>query len=245
VVTVVLNETQALEETLRSVLEQTYDNIELIVIDGGSRPPTLDIIRGYADRIDYWQSEPDLGIFDAMNKGIALAGGEWIHFLNCGDRFYRPDTVETVFAGDVQGADFIYGHTEFRGGDFRGVVRAWDFGILWKTMVFTHQSLFSRAAVLKPRGFDLRFRVCADYDMIYNAWAQGRTFHASDVVIASFHPGFSEASRARMAWEKWRVVRRHRHDPAFHLFYLQLFLRRAAHDVRLRLRGRGKRLGGP
>jgi len=234
VVTVAFNETWALERTLQSVRGQSYDNIELIVIDGGSGEPTLDIIRRYADRIDYWQSEPDLGIFDAMNKGISLAGGEWINFLNCGDRFFGDDTVQTVFARDYADADFVYGHTDFQGGDFRGVVKAWSFDILWKTMVFTHQSLFGRASVLKMRPFDIRYRICADFDLIFNAYRQGRRFVLSDTVIASFAPGFSDVSRSRMAWEKWRVVKAHRNDPAFHWFYLRLFIRRLYRDIRRR-----------
>jgi glycosyltransferase involved in cell wall biosynthesis len=242
VVTVVLNEAETLERTIHSVLRQSYDNIELIVIDGGSTGPTLDIIRKYGDKIDYWLSEPDQGIFDAMNKGIALAGGEWINFLNCGDYFYRNDTVQSVFSRDYIDADFIYGHSDFQGGDFRGVVKAWDFGILWKTMIFTHQSLFSKSAILKKRPFNTDFRICADYDLIFNSWADGLKFHNSDTVIASFNPGFSDLSRARMAWEKWQVVRRHRNDLPFHFFYLRLFLKRWLRDIMFRLKNRLKTL---
>lgn len=231
VVTVVLNEVEALELTITSVLRQTYANVELVVIDGGSGKPTLDIIKKYEDRIGSWLSEPDRGIFDAMNKGIDRAAGDWIIFLNCGDRFYRDDTLQTVLDKDCQDADFIYGDTDFHGGDFRGVVKAWDFGILWKTMIFTHQSLLSRSEVLRRRRFNTSFRICADYNLIYNARADGLKFFYCGETIASFHPGFSEISRARMAWEKWRVVRRHRNDVTFHLFYLQLFLRRLVRDV--------------
>lgn len=244
VVTVVLNETHNLERTLASILRQTYANIEIIVIDGGSAQPTLDVINKFADKIDLWLSEPDRGIYDAMNKGIALAGGDWISFLNCGDLFYRDDTVQTVFSLDFQDADFVYGHTDFQGGDFHGVVKAWDFSSLWKTMIFTHQSLFSRCAVLRERNFDTSFRICADFDLIFNAWIGGLKFHHCAIVIASFHPGFSDVSRARMAWEKWRVVRKHRHDLRCHLFYLQLFVKRLLRDGQRRLRGRrrqGKR----
>jgi hypothetical protein len=242
VVIVALNEVRALEQTILSVLGQTYGNIELIVIDGGSEQPTLEVIGRFADRIDYWLSEPDRGIFDAMNKGIALAGGEWINFLNCGDRFYRPDTVEAVFRLPTEHVDFIYGHSEFLGGDFRGVVRAWSFDILWKTMIFTHQSLFTRSGLLKARKFDTRFRICADFHLIFNAYRQGKGFLNSDLVIAAFDPGFSDVSRARMAWEKWLVVRRHRNDLRFHLFYLQLFLKRLLRDVIRRLHRRWEKV---
>jgi glycosyltransferase involved in cell wall biosynthesis len=230
VVTVVRNHAQALSGTITSVLEQTYDNIEFIVIDGASTDATPELIAAHDPWIDCWISEPDRGIFDAMNKGIALARGEYINFMNAGDRFYRPETVASVFGRDTGGADFIYGHTDFLGGDFRGVVKAWDLGILWKTMVFTHQSLFTRRTVLAGRGFDTRFRICADYEVIFNGYMSGLNFFNSDTVIASFDPGFSEVSRSRMAFEKWRVIRRHRRDLAFHAFYLKLFVKRFFRD---------------
>lgn len=235
IITVVLNEPQALKRTIASVLEQSCDNIEFIIIDGASSDSTIEVIKSYEDKIDFWISEPDKGIFDAMNKGIDLASGEWINFMNAGDYFYQKDTVKTVFNKDYGNADFIYGHTNFLGGDFNGIVKVWDFKILWKTMVFTHQSLFTRSDILKNRKFDTRFKICADYDIIFNSYMLGLTFFNSDTVIAAFDPGFSDVSRARMAYEKWKVVKKHRNDFQFHWFYLQLFFKRFVRDIRKRL----------
>lgn len=231
IITVVRNDPQGLEKTLVSAQEQTYENIETIVIDGASDSDTLDVIHRHENQIDTWVSEPDNGIYDAMNKGVRLANGEWIHFLNAGDVFYTPDTVRQVFSQDYGDADFIYGHTFFAGGDYRGVVKAWEFDQLWKTMIFTHQSLFTRAAVLKERPFDARFKICADYNLIFNAYMQGLKFYNSDTVIAVFDPGMSDVNRALMAIEKWKIVRRYRNDIRFHLFYLQLVLKRSFHDL--------------
>lgn len=231
IVTVVLNDAAGLEKTIGSVLEQTYDPMEFIIIDGASSDSTLDVIKRHEDKIDLWISEPDNGIFDAMNKGIDRASGQWINFMNAGDSFYQKDTIETVFNKDCGEADFIYGHTYFLGGDFRGVVKAWSFDILWKTMVFTHQSLFTRSEVLKRRKFNTQFKICADYDIIFNCYMQGLTFFNSDTVIAAFDPGFSEVSRSRMAFEKWKVVKKHRNDLQFHWFYLQLFIKRFFRDI--------------
>lgn len=87
VITVVVNGEQFLEETILSVLNQTYDNVEYIIVDGGSTDGTLDIINKYESSIDYWVSEPDVSVYEAMNKGIILATGEWLNFMNGGDLF--------------------------------------------------------------------------------------------------------------------------------------------------------------
>ena len=235
VVTVVMNDPQGLKQTMLSIGEQTYANLEYIVIDGGSGAETLDVIHENLDKIDSWLSEPDKGIYDAMNKGIDLATGEWINFMNAGDCFAAPDVVATVFAQSFGDADFIYGHTHFLSGDFTGVVKAWDFDILWKTMIFTHQSSFTRAALLKKRKFNANFKICGDYDVIYNAYVSGSKFHNSDTVISILSFGVSEVNRAKMAVEKWQVVRRHRNDLPFHWFYLKLVIKRYFRDVKTRM----------
>jgi glycosyltransferase involved in cell wall biosynthesis len=240
VITVVLNDEEGLMKTIASVIEQTYDNIEFIIIDGGSSDSSLKVIRDNNHRIDLWISEPDEGIFFAMNKGIDFATGQWINFMNAGDYFYEKDTVQRVFEKRFNEADFIYGHTCFLGGDFNGIVKAWDFKILWKTMVFTHQSLFTKREVLKNYKFQTKFKICADYDLIYNSYIKGLKFYNSDTVIAAFNPGFSDVSRAKMAVEKWKVVRKHRNDLKFHWFYFQLLIKRFFRDLNQKLRSKNR-----
>ena len=94
VVTVCYNSVDSIEETMLSVLNQTYSDVEYIIIDGGSTDGTVDIIKKYADRLVYWVSEPDKGIYDAMNKGIAAATGDYINFMNSGDRFASTNVIE-------------------------------------------------------------------------------------------------------------------------------------------------------
>lgn len=96
VITVVFNGASTLEHAIRSVIEQTYGNVEHIIIDGGSTDATLDILRRYEDDIDYWVSEKDAGIYDAMNKGIALARGDYIGMLNADDYFANPSALELI-----------------------------------------------------------------------------------------------------------------------------------------------------
>ena len=96
IITVVFNGATTLEDTIRSVLQQTYDNIEHIIIDGGSNDGTLDIIRKYDAQVDYWLSEQDAGIYDAMNKGIALATGDYVGMLNADDFFASAQSVQKI-----------------------------------------------------------------------------------------------------------------------------------------------------
>lgn len=109
IITVVFNGEQRLEQTIQSVIGQNYENTEYIIIDGGSTDRSKEIIQKYEHRIDYWKSEQDLGIYDAMNKAIDLATGQWLNFMNCGDLFYNHQSLSLVpLNADV---DFYYSDT--------------------------------------------------------------------------------------------------------------------------------------
>jgi glycosyltransferase involved in cell wall biosynthesis len=115
VVTVVYNGAEHLERTIRSIINQSYNNIEYIIIDGGSTDGTVDIIKKYDQTVDYWVSEPDNGIYDAMNKGVSLACGDWINFMNAGDIFSDETTLQQVFSDIMNYStyDCIYSDTLF------------------------------------------------------------------------------------------------------------------------------------
>lgn len=115
VVTVSYNAVLTIEQTILSVLNQSYSNIEYVIIDGGSTDGTIDIIKKYADKIAYWVSETDKGIYDAMNKGIQKAKGEWINFMNAGDILYNSDVFAQVFGTAISMKTFfIYSNATFR-----------------------------------------------------------------------------------------------------------------------------------
>lgn len=112
IITVVYNGADCIEKTIESVLGQTYENIEYIIIDGGSTDKTLSIIKRHEDRIDQWISEPDHGIYDAMNKGIELASGEWLNFMNSGDCFVDNEVLSRTRPYlNNDSVSFIYGDT--------------------------------------------------------------------------------------------------------------------------------------
>ena len=115
VITIAYNCAASIEETMLSVLNQTYSNIEYVVIDGGSTDGTLEVIRKYDHAIDYWLSEPDRGIYDAMNKGIRASTGQWLNCLNVKDVFFSNDTIQLVADKYLKsGARFIYSDVPLR-----------------------------------------------------------------------------------------------------------------------------------
>ncbi|MCM1140043.1 MAG: glycosyltransferase [Muribaculum sp.] len=109
IITVCYNAVSEIESTIRSVLAQSYENLEYIVVDGGSTDGTLDILNRYSDCIHALISEPDKGIFDAMNKGITLASGDYINFMNAGDSFYSPDSISNIMRLKKTESDFLAG----------------------------------------------------------------------------------------------------------------------------------------
>lgn len=109
IITINLNHAGGLKLTVESVIGQTFRDYEYIVIDGGSTDGSVDVIHSHADNITHWVSEPDSGIYNAMNKGLRAAHGEYVFFLNSGDLLCAPTVLDTVFGGDKYNDDFLYG----------------------------------------------------------------------------------------------------------------------------------------
>ena len=187
VVTICYNAVEVIEKTMLSVLNQTYPNVEYIIIDGGSTDGTVDIIKKYADRLAYWVSEPDNGIYDAMNKGIAVATGEYINFMNAGDVFYN-DTVLSEFVPQInRDSTIIYG-------DFVRVLKkaqyrqsTLDLTGLSKGMVFCHQSTFIKTEFHKQSPYITTFKSAGDYKFLYDAYFVYKVkFQYIPVVVSAF-----------------------------------------------------------
>lgn len=211
VITVVLNGEQFLEETIRSVIAQTYPRIEYIIIDGGSTDGTLDIIRKYEKEIDYWVSEKDAGIYDAMNKGICKASGHWINFMNSGDTFYSPNTIFDIFSKKIaDNVDIIFGSHEvvYPSGQ-KKIVTAGKPKNLWKGSQFCHQACFIRTEYQKLHRYSSSVGTVADFDLFYRAWRAGVVFQETSLVIASYRAGgISDTNRIKsiLGWKK--IVRK-------------------------------------
>lgn len=188
VVTVSYNAVSTIEQTILSVVNQTYPRLEYIIIDGGSTDGTVEVIKKYADRIAYWVSEPDKGIYDAMNKGIAVATGEWINFMNCGDGFYSVSVLSDVFKDkSCKENDVIYGNTCImeRWGMYEERPRELFF--MNKYIPFCHQSAFVKTYLMQKCLFDIRYSICADYQFFYTLWKEERLFSYCPLTISNYN----------------------------------------------------------
>ena len=226
IVTVVWNAKDLIERTILSVLGQTYDEVEFIVIDGGSTDGTLDVVRRYDTKIDYWTSEPDKGIYDAMNKGIDRAGGEWVLFLNAGDEFCDSEVLKSVVQDIPPDAEVVYGgHQEDYEGGYRSIRTAGPISDLWKGMIFSHQAMLVKTSLIKRYKFNIASHIAADYEFIYSLYQQRRRFHRSQIVISRvLADGFSASRNLRLTLDQWRIARNYTDQPVmidlYHLMKL-------------------------
>jgi len=165
VITVTYNAAATLEHAIKSVLAQTYPHVEYIIIDGESSDGTVQILEKYKQELSYCISEKDNGIYDAMNKGIAAAQGDWIYFLGADDVFYDKDVLKKAFdTPGIQEADFVYGNTRLKSnGSFFGASRTY-YQLIGRNI--NHQAIFYKRSIFAQVGlYDLSYKVLADYDL--------------------------------------------------------------------------------
>ena len=170
IITVCLNCEELIERTIKSVIDQTYANVQYIIIDGGSTDNTLNIIKKYENKIDVVLSERDDGIYDAMNKGIKIATGDLVYFLNGGDFFYNDLVIENVLYNLDQNndCDILYGDWIYYGNNgtkLNSGYRRDKYEIMWKGI--NHQAIFTRRSVFEEDGyFDKKYEIYGDYDWL-------------------------------------------------------------------------------
>jgi len=211
VVTVNFNMADQVAGTLDSVLGQDYPNFESIVIDGASTDGSQEIIASYGDRLAYWTSERDHNLYDGMNKGVRAATGDWVLFMNSGDRFADSHVLSTMFAQDHVDADALYGHhmRHYPKQGISRVIYAEAPDILPLRMHCSHQSLFMRREILLERPFSLGL-LAADYEAILTAYMAGRRFKRVDCVVAvASVGGQSDNNRLISLWQRVSILRRH------------------------------------
>jgi hypothetical protein len=239
IVTVTFNAARTLQSTIDSVVKQDYPRIEHIVIDGGSTDGTVDIIRGNAARLAFWSTGPDSGIYDAMNKGVEKATGDWVLFLNADDALYDARTISSVFAGASgwSGKQVIYGHSvmQMDGGRAR-LRRSKALRTIHFKMPFTHQGVFVSATLLRERPFNTRYRIAADYDFFRDVYGRhgSAAFQDSGVCINYFRVGGASYQRLGVKHREFLDVIRRNERGARLWFYVAQYAIRCIGPERVR-----------
>ncbi|PTQ93221.1 glycosyltransferase involved in cell wall biosynthesis [Mucilaginibacter yixingensis] len=214
VITVVYNDARHIERTMRSVIGQTYTNIEYLVIDGASTDGTLDKIKQQGHKIAQLISEKDKGIYDAMNKGLAKATGDYVIFMNSGDEFYDNETVAHVFAA-APDADIYYGETEMitdqqvslgqrrHKAPERFTWRGFKYG-----MSISHQAIYVRRSMAEP--YDPKYQLSADIDWIIRATKKAKTIVRVPGYVAKYMVGgMSKTKHKQSLMERFDIMKRY------------------------------------
>lgn len=192
VITVCWNCVGEIEKTLKSVLAQTYSNIEYIVIDGASTDGTLDIINRYKSKISILVSEPDKGIYNAMNKGVKLATGKWCIFMNAGDKFVSDNVVSEMFAPNSpkDSTKVYYGNTTYvyEDGTKQSLKAAPVYPIIQRCQPYCHQSAFFNIEDKRSPFFDEQYKIVSDYNtsLWYFAKYGEDAFEYRNILISDF-----------------------------------------------------------
>lgn len=216
IVTITYNAEKTLEPTIRSILEQDYPGIEYIIIDGASKDGTAAIIDRYRDRIATVVSEPDRGLYDAMNKGLKRATGDYVWFVNAGDALHSPFTVRRIVEGLKDTLpDIIYGETALVDSDrtFIGMRRLKaPEKLTWKSfrngMLVCHQSFIARRSLTQP--YDERYRYSADFDWCVRCMKQAATLHNTHLILSDYlSEGLTTANRKASLKERFAIMRRY------------------------------------
>ncbi|NKJ00050.1 GT2 family glycosyltransferase [Novosphingobium sp. SG707] len=222
VITVTLNAGRDLPLTLESILGQTYPSLETLIVDGYSWDDTHAVLKRYADRLGRVMMIEDGGIYQAMNAAVQAAEGEYVLFLNAGDRFYRADTVETIVGRMMDRPDVVYGDHIYVEGRVERYVRSADFDWLWHrlqqgridqkwhTAIPGHQATFTRTQWLRDMPYDTRYTICADHDFLFRARAAGARMQYIDEIVCHYMAGgMSGAQGVRIHREWAHAYRKH------------------------------------
>ena len=218
IITVVFNARGLLEGTMQSVFGQSWPHIEYIVVDGGSTDGTTELIRSQGERISKWVSEPDKGLYDAMNKGLRMATGDFVWFLNAGDRLFGPDVVEKIMAQCGPDTDILYGEVMLVDNERRHLgtrseltAQKLPLHLNWKSlrlgMVVCHQAILVRRSIAP---FFIENNLTADIDWVICALRSSReTLHTGLLLAEYLQGGVSKQRHRRSLRDRYVVLKKH------------------------------------
>ena len=217
VITVTYNAEATLERTLRSVQSQSQADIEHIIVDGNSQDGTVALIERYANERTNWVSEPDKGLYDAMNKAAEMATGDYLCFLNAGDTFHSDTTVEEMMRSIPQGSvpDIIYGQTAIvdDNGNFLHMRRLEAPKVVnWKSfkqgMLVCHQAFIVRRGLFEP--YDLGYRFSSDFDWAVKLLKRAQVIHYTDMTLIDYlNEGLTTTNHKASLKERYKIMTKH------------------------------------
>lgn len=214
IITIVFNNVKDIEYTIQSVIRQSYSNIEYIIIDGASTDGTLDVVNKYRNEITKVVSEKDNGIYDAMNKGLKAATGDYVLFLNSGDALFSNDTVQNIVEKG-NNADIIYGETklvdenrEIIGDRRHKTPEKFDWKSFQYGMNICHQAIYVKRSITQP--YDLNYQLSADIDWVIQAAKKAKTTQNIHQYVARYLVGGMSQKRHRQSLkERYAIFQKH------------------------------------
>lgn len=228
VVTAVLNDAGHIEQTILSVISQTDIEIEYIIVDGGSKDGTLELIGKYKDKISLLISESDRGVYDAMNKGIKYSTGDFVYFLNSGDVLLNPSILSKIKFEDVNVRNtIIYGNVVVAYGNIEALEKPRPFfnsKMKFKGIGICHQSMFFPGELIRNEKYDLSYNIAADYDLAYRLWRKGTEFLYKDITIAKYDWGKGISSNPYKLLDVYRENARVCHQQLNPLYWAKMVL---------------------
>ena len=219
IITVTYNAGKVLEDTILSVISQTYRNVEYIIVDGGSKDNTLEIIDKYSKHISKMVSEPDKGLYDAMNKGIRMATGDYLCFLNAGDKFHEKETLQQIAETlkDKDLPDVIYGETAIvdETGKFLHMRRlSTPERLNWKSfkqgMLVCHQAFLAKRELALKYPYDMQYRFSADFDWCIRIMKEAKCLHNTRLTLIDYlNEGMTTRNHKASLKERFRIMAKH------------------------------------
>ena len=228
VVTAVLNDAGHIEQTILSVISQTDIEIEYIIVDGGSKDGTLELIGKYKDKISLLISESDRGVYDAMNKGIKHSSGDFVYFLNSGDVLLNPSILSKIKLEELKERNaIIYGNVVVAYGNIEALEKPRPFfnsKMKFKGIGICHQSMFFPGELIRNEKYDLSYKIAADYDLVYRLWRKGTEFLYRDLTIAKYDWGKGISSNPYKLLDVYRENARVCHQQLNPLYWAKMIL---------------------
>ena len=211
IITINLNNKEGLQKTIDSIISQTYKDYEWIIIDGGSTDGSKELIEKYDKYVTYWISEPDKGIYNAMNKGIKIAKGEYLNFMNSGDTFYDSSVLDSVYKLTINtNSDIYYGNSLYiYETKERIFYRPQDITLLYLYKdTILHQSSFIKRELFNASGYDETLKIVSDWKMWLIWMLQDKKFYYLDLIISRFDAyGISTTNTILVSQEREKVIK--------------------------------------